>query len=296
MTATVITNDTAGQEVAEIKEEPTAELVEEQVVQNPEPPADAAGDSEETADETTETNETDVEPEPEAKRQSGFKRRIQKFERQVQEAKIEAEYWRNLALNSNQQQKPQEPQAPAPEPKLKDFNSVEEFIAARDTWLIEKVLPEKVQLLTQQQVKQTTEQQTQQQLVQSYTARVEEAKKELPDYLDVVQDLPDLPVDVQEFLLGSDVGPKLTYALAKDEALANRIVALPPLRRAAELGKLELQVSKPPASKKVTSAPAVAPKVTATAGAPVVTSTAEARNFQEYKALRLKQLAERNKR
>lgn len=57
---------------------------------------------------------------------------------------------------------------------------------------------------------------------------------------------------VRELVMESDVGPQLTYHLAKHPAIANKVNALPPLQAAKEIARLEDTLSKP--STKATTA------------------------------------------
>lgn len=51
---------------------------------------------------------------------------------------------------------------------------------------------------------------------------------------------------LRELVTDSDVGPQLTYHLAKNPAIASRLNALSPLQAAKEIGKLEDTLSRPP--------------------------------------------------
>jgi hypothetical protein len=291
---TIVTNDTAGEQDAEIKTEGTAEPTKvEQEVPAVEVSATDATESETSGESESESESgtEQAESKEQKKKLSGFQRRLQKFERQIQDAQIEAEYWKRQAM---QQTTAQPTQTVDEEPLLKNFDNVEDYVIAREKYLLEKVVPQKVMELTEATVSKTTQSQAQNQIIQTYQQKVVEVQKEIADYNEVVADLPDLPLDMQEFLISSDVGPRLTYHLAQNEDLVSRLTSLSAVRRIAELGKLEEQVT--PKAKKITAAPAVAPKIKATPAANVVTDLSQARNFQEYKAMRLKQLAERNKR
>lgn len=57
---------------------------------------------------------------------------------------------------------------------------------------------------------------------------------------------------VRELVMESDVGPQLTYHLAKNPSVANKVNALPPLQAAKEIARLEDTLSKP--STKATTA------------------------------------------
>ena len=58
---------------------------------------------------------------------------------------------------------------------------------------------------------------------------------------------------VRELVMESDVGPQLTYHLAKHPAIAKNLNSLPPLQAAKEIARLEDTLSKP--STKATKAP-----------------------------------------
>jgi len=59
---------------------------------------------------------------------------------------------------------------------------------------------------------------------------------------------------VRELVIESDVGPQLTYHIAKNPSIANKLNSLPPLQAAKEIARLEDTLSKP--STKATKAPA----------------------------------------
>lgn len=58
---------------------------------------------------------------------------------------------------------------------------------------------------------------------------------------------------VRELVIDSDVGPELTYHIAKNPAIARKLNSLTPLQAAKEIARLEDQLSKP--SVKTTKAP-----------------------------------------
>jgi hypothetical protein len=280
---TIVTNDAAGQPEEVLETPEAAEIKEEQVAAPAEPDTETV-----TEDEGEIEGESEIEEAQKLQKKSGFKRRIERYSAQVEAAKAEADYWRNLAL---QKQPPKETAVEVP--KMADFDNVEDYIAARESYLLEQVIPQKVQAVQQQSSAQTE----QQRIAESYTQKVKAVTAEISDYEEVVAELIDLPVDMQEFLLTSDVGPRVTYHLAANPEEAERLVRLPAYRRLAELGKLEDKIAAPktPPTKKVTAAPPVAPKVKGDAQVKVATSTADAADFKTFRALRLKQMAERTR-
>lgn len=75
------------------------------------------------------------------------------------------------------------------------------------------------------------------------TAKIEAAKKDFPDYGDVIEAAdrrkPQVPLHIQAAIIESDFGAHIAYELAKDAALEARIFKLPAAKALLELGKLE---------------------------------------------------------
>ena len=240
-------------------------------------------------DPDTSTDEAGQEPE---KKPSGFKRRVEKFQQKIQDKELEVEYWKMKAMQQELAPTQAEPTTQA-KPKISDYNSVEDWSEAYGNYLEDKLVATTHSKVQERAAKQSEKSQMEQ-IVNTYQSRVKAQSAELPDYDDVVAELPQLPQDTVEFLLTSDVGPKLTYQLALDPDEVERLLKLPAVRRAAELGKLEDKLtSKTVAPKKVT---AVSPKLTTLKGdtkVKVASSSAEATSFQEYAALRKKEMQSR---
>ncbi len=218
----------------------------------------------------------DIEDKKEVKKPSGFHKRIQRFEQKLLAQEQEKEYWRNLALNA-EKQKIETPKAE--KLSLADFDSVEDFVTAREQQL-------KAQLLQELQVAaERTQQETQ--VRSSYGSKISEAKSSLPDWDDVMADAADEPTapETVQFCLESDVGPRIAYHLAKNPDLHEKINNLSPMRRVAELGKIEDQIRKPAAMEpKVSRAPGKLTEVKGTAST-AVKHPGEATSYAEWKAL-----------
>jgi hypothetical protein len=113
-------------------------------------------------------------------------------------------------------------------------------------------------------------------LRQNFQQKVNEFKKVHSDF-DVVIGNPELPPmseNTARLIINSDVGPAITYHLATNPDVAERISKMPPERQAMAIGRLEVQLATPPAPVKpavkrtVTQAPPP-PKPVATSSAPV---------------------------
>lgn len=217
--------------------------------------------SQETEEVAAKPQDTEVE---QGKKPSGFQRRMAKFEAAVEQLMEEREYWKEQALAAKRQPAVQE----QPKGRL-DFNTDEE-------WVEHRLAVERARLLQEaQQAASMTLQQ--EKVVQTYQARVEAVKKELPDWDNVFAEAQaeglTLPADAVEFCLDSDVGPKIAYHLAKNPDEYDRIISMSPAKRLAHLGKLEDRLATKPAApvaRKVSQAPA---KLVDTKGSGAVKTT-----------------------
>jgi len=130
----------------------------------------------------------------------------------------------------------------------------------------------------------------------SWSKRVEEAKKKHADFEELAYDktlplLQDSPADL--FIADSEIGPEMLYYFGANRAELERINALPPVKQARELVKLEEKLSgnsqavAVPAPQ-VTRAPKPAPEVGGRATTPEDEAAAAAKdgNFRNFKAKR----------
>lgn len=179
-----------------------------------------------------------------------------------QEAEKEAAYWKGVAEGRI---KPQADPAPAPEPtsdepkvpvapKVDQFETYEQFEAAKDTYLIEKA---KHDIRMEQQVAQ--QRQAAVETEQKFVQRIEAAVKEDPALADIMQDrtLPYSQVMVA-IVKESDVAPQMLRWIDQNRQDAARIASLPPLQAARELGIVEARIKfapKPEPVRKVSAAP-----------------------------------------
>lgn len=192
--------------------------------------------------------DTEVE---QGKKPSTFARRMAKFEAAVDSLMQERDYWKQAALETGKQQPAAQEQ---PKGRL-DFGTDEE-------WVEHRLAQERTKLLqeAQQAASQTLQQDR---VIQSYQAKVEATKKDIPDWDTVFNEAQQegltLPADTVEFCLDSDVGPKIAYHLAKNPDEYERLISLSPAKRLAQLGKLEDRLAVKPApvaSRNVSQAPA----------------------------------------
>lgn len=151
---------------------------------------------------------------------------------------------------------------------------------------------EYVNQLVEQRLAAKEAERQQQQVQAEFVRRTAEVRAAHPDFDEVVQSA-DVPVSqaVTEALLTSEHGPAIMYQLAKSPAELARINALPPLRAAMEIARLEAKAS-------VTAPPKTAPKPASrkpSAPAPIVPVTARGpssvkpvseMSYEEYTAWR----------
>lgn len=209
-----------------------------------EPDEEESEDTEEDADELKADDDNEDKP----KKKSGFKKRIERFQRRLSEKEQEAEYWRAEALKA-QTNKPEPtldntPQIAMPDtdqkPIADDFESIDEYVEAVTDWKLKKVEEERNQKERLTQAK--SEFQVQ---VEQFQAKVAEFSKTQEDFGEVVDDASDvvLTPGLQESILSSDLGPQVMYELALNKTELSRINGLTPLAQAREIGKLEARIS-----------------------------------------------------
>lgn len=249
---------------------PAAEL-DENSIGNPDDTNPQGQGGDETPDEAALAAQQEVaRQEEETQKQSRFQRQRATYEAKLADEAREKEYWRNLALNN--QGKPPVQTAPEDnEPKLEDFDGqgIDAFLKAHTTWVQRQVL---------QQARVEAQRQTEVARIQAtLESRVNATKKEISDWDEVIASS-EVPAeqDTAEFLVESDIGPKIAYHLAKFPDEHERLNKMSHARRMAELGKLEdrLSTKAPVAEKRNTSAPSKMTQVKGTANVNVDPGTA----------------------
>jgi hypothetical protein len=189
----------------------------------------------ETSEATTEQQAPEAET-PEAADDTGDKpkkkhwahERIDELTRQRREAERQAEFWKARATQSV-------------DPSSLDY---EEGIAERT---IQRTRQEQAETATATAALLAQE---------AFSYREAEARDKFADY-DAVTRNPNVAIttDMASLIRDSEHGPEMAYHLGKNPAEAARIAALPAIRQAAELGKLEVALSAPKPARKVPAAP-----------------------------------------
>lgn len=258
---------------------------------------------------------TEMTPTAKANDRKPVQERIDELTRLRKEAEelFEDEYVTRLAAESKvvelQKQidslKPQ-PEAPKPvelkRPSPKDFTTQEDYDKAMEAY--DAARDERTRQVARAEGRQEALQSAQNAQMQ---ARVELAKKDIPDFVEVIEAAgkrtTQVPAHIKAAFFELDYGPQVAYELAKDPALEKRIFALSPAKALSELGKLELKYANKPAlvpepakpTPETTRAPAPLQSVRATGEGQVNTDLSKETDFQKYKQGRLDQLRARRR-
>lgn len=195
-----------------------------------------------------------------------------------------------------EQPKPVELKRPSP----KDFTTQEEYDQAMEAY--DNARDQRVRQEAIVQGRQEAHQQAQNELM---SQRVELAKKDLPDYVEVLEAAAKrttvVPNHIKAAFHELDYGPQVAYELAKDAQLEKRIFALSPARALAELGKLELKYANKPTAvaaattptPETTRAPAPLTSIRSSGEGEVRSDLTKPMPFTEYKAKRIQEMRTR---
>lgn len=206
-----------------------------------EAPATPAGEkpAEGKGAEAPEKDKTDEQPEKQGK--SRFERRLDKAYRKAAEQQARADF-----LEGQLKQFTAKP-ADAGEPKLEQFNDIEEYANAKAKFAADKAVREK-----DTAAQKATQQQYVQRVAAEWEGKVDKAQERYADWDEKVGELkPDTPLAFA--IMEAENGPDIAHHLATNTAEARRIAALPPLSAAREIGKLEAKLLAEPAKPKTPS-------------------------------------------
>lgn len=203
-----------------------------------------------------------------------------------------------------QQAKPKE--VPKPEelkrPSPKDFETQEAYDAAMEAYDQRRDARIRQEAIEQgRREAQVAAQQA------AMGAKIEAAKKDIPDYQDVIDAAdarkPVIPGHVQAAIIESDYGAHIAYELAKDPMLEARIFKLPTAKALLELGKLEDKLEAKFGKAKVITTVATPTPETTRAPAPITTvrggdgdvrkDLTKPMPFHEYKQQRMQEIRAR---
>lgn len=203
---------------------------------------------------TEPVEEVKVEPQAEVKTEEPKKedkpnrlqQRIDEMARARHEAEREAAFWREAATKKDEK--------PADKPNKAEFADDESYIEALTDWKASQAASKAIEKL-QQEREQQSQRQAEQAKAQTYESRLEAVRTEIEDFDEVVTSA-DVRVSgaVRDAILDSELGPQLTYHLAKNPDVVKKLAGLSPVAQIREIGRLEAEVQKAP-TKPVTKAP-----------------------------------------
>ena len=129
-------------------------------------------------------------------------------------------------------------------PNINDFRTIDEYEAAMDKYHDDRTEYKINKALESHAAKQG--QKTQEQKVaETWESKVTAFHKAHPDFEEVAYDKSVPVTDVmRDAIVTSDIGPEVAYYLGNNVEEAERIAALPPVRQAAAIGKIEAQLAR----------------------------------------------------
>lgn len=149
-------------------------------------------------------------------------------------------------LNELKSKSGPKPEKGADAPKPEDFKTVAEYADALTDYLLEKKLAAREAKRSEEQTK-TAQQREIEKTQADLAERVEKLKKDIPDFEDVVESIPDefqMPPVMARYFVQN---PVMLYHLQKsDPKELQRLVKLPPIDAIERLGELKAQYTKKP--------------------------------------------------
>jgi hypothetical protein len=171
-------------------------------------------------------------------------KRIKQLLAQKKEADAEAEYWRTQA-----QVKPAETDKP---PVIEDFQNYDDFLVAKTSHALKQGQAAE-QAQRAQRMAQTA-------VTEVFQARIDEAAKENPEILDIMQDRTFLPGNnpmshvIAAVIKESEMAPEVIQYLYDNQDEVKKMYRMSPGAAAREIGKLEYKLSiKPKPERKIES-------------------------------------------
>lgn len=220
----------------------------------------------------------EADAEPVVKKKGGFQRKLERKEAEIAALKAQLEAFSTGGKTAEREPQPQ-PTLEG-EPTLDQFDGdLQAFARAQVKWELRQ---EKAQEQAQEKAAKQAE---------TWQSRVADAAKEYDDFDDYADVSIPLTPQMREFLVESEIGPKLGYTLAKNTTEAQRIFGLNPVQQVKALAKLELELtgnSTPPVKQvtKASAPPPIKPLAGGTSG-PVVKDPRRAEmSYQEFVAWR----------
>jgi hypothetical protein len=246
-------------------------------------------ESAEAQTEDVEETSPDSSPETEdSKPEKGLTKRIDELTRYRREAERERDYWRELAMQNNDQRSKLPEQVEQEPPRtLEDFEYDE---AKYQQYILEKAVQEAQRGAVTEAERVLNERQQQQEIQakhQQFQNRENKYADTIDDYWQVARN-DDVPVSqaMAEAITDSPDGPAVLYYLGKNPDIASMIAGLPPQSAAREIGKIEAKLTTQAAS--TSKAPPPAKKIDGVD--PAIEKNPDDMSIEEWTRWREKQL------
>ena len=216
------------------------ETVSTETVQTTEQPPEA------TAQEAESPPVKTTEPAPQSD-EDHVRKRIDKIVWQREEARREAEYWRNKAA---QPTKPEAETADPTKPNVNDpkFKSYDEYTEALTEWKVEQRIQK-----ARDEFNHRSQKERMSETIQTFNERAEVVREKFPDY-DELFERAVISEAMAPAIMDSEQGPELVVYLSKNPDVARKIYRLSPMQAAREIGKIEANLDNLLQTKTVTNA------------------------------------------
>jgi hypothetical protein len=208
--------------LAEVQEEPAA-------VEQTEPVAEEEQLSEPIAEEEA----TEAE-----KPKDKLEKRFSKVTKRAQDAEARAE---QLEARLREVEAKANPQTIAQtanvndKPQASQFDDAFEYAEALAEWSAEKALKDRDIAESQRKAEEERNK-----VLKSWNDKVDKAKKEMPDFNDIVSSSTVVVSDaIRDAILESDVGPQILYQIASDDDYAESLTSMSAIKALKEIGRLE---------------------------------------------------------
>lgn len=241
----VLVDDREDEERTSIADEAEGEEDEDRTGPDDEDESDQSEDSEESTDEPGDDAAEEAEEKPK-KPKKGFQKRISELTRKNRQAESERDYWREQAMKSQpQQSSPAQASEskPEPEPREEDFESYEEYIAAKaEHRTLQKIEQRRIQEAKQSAFE--AEQKAFESHLSDFRKRADKLAERVPDYWEMVNSAEvSFKKNTARMLAKSQNGPALVYYLATHDDVAQEISALSDEEAIYRLGQLEAKLT-----------------------------------------------------
>ena len=208
--------------LAEVQEEPAA-------VEQTEPVAEEEQLSEPIAEEEA----TEAE-----KPKDKLEKRFSKVTKRAQDAEAKAEQLEARLREVEARANPQTIAQTAnvnDKPQASQFDDAFEYAEALAEWSAEKALKDRDIAESQRKAEEERNK-----VLKSWNDKVDKAKKEMPDFNDIVSSSTVVVSDaIRDAILESDVGPQILYQIASDDDYAESLTSMSAIKALKEIGRLE---------------------------------------------------------